>query len=102
MMSVSFVSCGSDDDDSSSSIIPSGTYIEENGDEVELFTMVVSGNHIKITITEYGKVWKTYEGTYKISGNTITITLADGTTESDYFSMSGNRVTIGEIHYIKQ
>ena len=38
----------------------------------------------------------------KISGNTITITMADGTTESDYFSMSGNRVTIGEIHYIKQ
>lgn len=102
MMSVSLMSCGSDDDDSSSSIIPSGTYIEENGHESELFTMVINGYHIKVTISEYGKVWKTFEGTYKISGNTITITMADGTTESDYFSMSGNRVTIGEIHYIKQ
>ena len=64
-----------------------------------------SADRDKILIYErakYGKVWKTFEGTYKISGNTITITMADGTTESDYFSMSGNRVTIGEIHYIKQ
>lgn len=102
IMSVSLMSCGSDDDDSSSTMIPSGTYIEENGHESELFTMVVSGYHLKVTITKYGKVWKTYEGTYKISGNTMTITMADGTTESGYFSMNGNRVTIGEIHYIKQ
>ena len=95
------MSCGSDEDDSSSVVIPSGTYIEENGKAVELFTMVINGYHIKITITEYGKVLKTYEGTYKISGNTITIVLSDGKTENTNFSMNGNRVTIGDIHYIR-
>lgn len=100
IMNAGLVSCNSDDDETST-VIPSGTYIEENGDPSELFTMVINGYNIKVTITQNGKVWKTYEGTYKIDGNTIYITTSGGT-ESGYFKMSGNRVTIGEIIYIKQ
>lgn len=102
MMSVGFVSCGSDDDSSDSNIIPSGTYIEENGKESELFTMVINGYNIKVTITRYGEVWKSFQGTYTISGNTIRIKTSDGNIEEGYFKMSGNRVTIGEITYIRQ
>lgn len=101
MLSLGFTSCSSDDDETYTSI-PSGTYIEENGDPIELFTMVISGYQIKITITQNGNVWKSFEGKYKIDGNTIYITNSSGETESNYFKMSGNRVTIGEITYIKQ
>ena len=102
MMMPLVASCGSDDDSSDSNIIPSGTYIEENGKESELFTMVINGYNIKVTITRYGEVWKSFQGTYTISGNTIKIKTSDGNIEEGYFKMSGNRVTIGEITYIRQ
>lgn len=93
--------CGSDDNDDGSSIfIPNGTYVEEYGVEMELFTMYINGNSIKIVITQYGQERKKYVGTYKISGNTIRITTSEGI-ESYSFKMSGNRVTIGDITYIK-
>ena len=96
------VACGSDsEDDYDATIIPSGTYVEENGREKELYTLVVEGSSLKITVTEYGKVTRVYSGTYRIKKDTIYITMSEGT-ESGYFSMSGNRVTIGEITYIRQ
>jgi hypothetical protein len=102
MLSISNISCSSDDNDKNNpTVIPSGTYVEENGDPSELFTMVVNGYNIKVTITQNGEVWQTFEGTYKINGNTINIVTSSGT-ESGYFYMSDNRVTIGEITYIKQ
>ncbi len=102
MMMPLVASCGSDCESSDSNIIPSGTYIEENGKESELFTMVINGYNIKVTITRYGEVWKYFQGTYTISGNTIKIKTSDGNIEEGYFKMSGNRVTIGEITYIRQ
>ena len=96
--------CGSDDssDEMDSVAIPSGTYVEENGTPEELYTMVVNGYNITITVTENGRVKDSWSGTYRISGNTITITMSNGTTDSAYFRMNGNKVTIGDITYIKK
>ena len=96
--------CGSYDssDGIDSVAIPSGTYVEENGTPEELFTMVVNGYNITITTTMHGSVMDSWSGTYRISGNTITITMSDGTTDKAYFRMNGNKVTIGDITYIKK
>lgn len=96
--------CGSDDDNgvSDAAMIPSGKYIEENGLPKELFSMVVDGHNITITVTVNGIVTDSWKGTYRISGNTITLSFSDGTSETVNFSMSGGKVTIGEITYIRQ
>ena len=99
-----FVACGSDDESgvSDSIMIPSGKYVEENGLAVELYSMVVDGHNITITVTNNGSVEQSWKGTYRISGNTIILTLSDGTTDSTNFSMNGEKVTIGDITYIRQ
>ncbi|MBR5655133.1 MAG: hypothetical protein IKW98_00395 [Prevotella sp.] len=101
IMSVSFMSCSSDDDDNAV-VIPSGTYIEENGDEGELFTLVVNGNNVRWTCTVYGKVESVVDYTYTINGNQITLVSSKYGKETLYFNQKGNRITIGEITYIKQ
>ena len=103
MLSMGVISCSKDNNEEETTMIPSGTYVEENGYPEELYTMVVNGNNIKITIYNYDKVEKIFECSYTISGNSITLYNKEThESESGYFSMNGNRVTIGEITYIKQ
>ena len=99
-MSISLVSCSSDNDDSPE-LIPSGTYIEENGHESELFSLVVNGNNVHWTCTSYGKVTSEEDFTYTIKDNQITTVSKHGT-ETYYYKRDGRRITIGEITYIKQ
>lgn len=99
MLSLSFSACSSDDD--VSEVIPAGTYIEENGNEAELFSFVASGNTIRWTCTVYGEVESVIETTYTINKNQITVVSKEGT-ETGYYKRDGKRVTIGEITYIKQ
>ena len=101
IMSINFLSCSSNDDDEITSVIPSGTYIEENGDERELFSLVVNGKNVRWTCTVYGKVVSIVDYTYTIEGNQITLVSKNGT-ETMYYKQDGNRITIGEITYIKQ
>lgn len=98
-LSVGFASCSSDDD---SATIPSGSYIEEDGHESELFSLVVNGNTIRWTCTVYGKVASVVDYTYTINGNQITLVSPKSGSETLYFKINGNKITIGEITYVKQ
>ncbi|MBQ9677465.1 MAG: hypothetical protein IJV44_04940 [Prevotella sp.] len=101
LVCLGFTSCSSDDDESSD-IIPSGTYIEENGDEAELFSLLVNGNNVRWTCTVYGKVESVIDYTYTIKGNIITMVSSKYGTETTSYKRNGNRIIIGEITYIKQ
>ena len=101
IMSIGYISCSSDDDNSSD-IIPSGTYIEENGNESELFSLIVNGNNIRWTCTVYGKVDSIIDFTNTIKDNQITLVSSKYGSETQFYNRKGNRITIGEITYIKQ
>ena len=96
---LNITSCSKDDD--GAEVIPAGSYIEENGRESELFSFVASGNTVRWTCTVYGKIDSVIDYTYSIKDGIITMTSKNGT-ETAYYSRNGNRVTIGEITYIKQ
>ena len=97
---LSLTSC-SKSDDNNEELIPAGTYIEENGHESELFSFVASGNTVRWTCTVYGKVDSVIDYTYTIKDGKITMVSKNGT-QTAYYNRNGNRVTIGEITYIKQ
>ena len=97
---LSLASC-SKSDDNNEELIPAGTYIEENGHESELFSFVASGNTVRWTCTVYGKVDSVIDYTYTIKDGKITMVSKNGT-QTAYYNRNGNRVTIGEITYIKQ
>ncbi|MBR6077424.1 MAG: hypothetical protein IKP63_03630 [Paludibacteraceae bacterium] len=90
--------CSNDDKDE---LIPEGTYIDEDMDPYELFTLNVKGNTIIWTCTSYGEIEELVEYTYEIKGNKITTTSKYGT-ETFKYSHNGNNIVIGEITYIKQ
>ena len=97
---LSLTSC-SKSDDNNEELIPAGTYIEENGHESELFSFVASANTVRWTCTVYGKVDSVIDYTYTIKDGKITMVSKNGT-QTAYYNRNGNRVTIGEITYIKQ
>ena len=99
LFSVATVSCSSDDE--SDTLIPEGTYVEENGHESELFTLTVKGNTIHWVCTVYGVVESEIDYVYVIKGNQITATY-NGIPETVFYKRDGKRITIGEITYIKQ
>ncbi|MBP3466800.1 MAG: hypothetical protein J6K01_04215 [Paludibacteraceae bacterium] len=90
--------CSNDDKDE---LIPEGTYIDEDMDPYELFTLNVKGNTMIWTCTSYGEIEEIVEYTYEIKGNKITCISEYGTETSNY-SRKGNKITLGEITYIKQ
>ena len=45
MLSMGNISCSKDNNEEETTMIPSGTYVEENGYPEELYTMVVNGNN---------------------------------------------------------
>lgn len=94
-------SSSSDDNEDVLEVIPPGYYVEENGDERELFSFVVNGNYVRWTCTVYGKVEEVIDYYYVIHGNKITLSSTEKNVTLDY-KRNGNRVTIGEITYIKQ
>ena len=100
LFSVASMSCSSDDDENDT-LIPAGTYVEENGHESELFTITVKGNTIHWVCTVFGVVESEIDYVYVIKGNQITATY-NGIPETVYYKRDGKRVTIGEITYIKQ
>ena len=99
LFSVATVSCSSDDE--TESLIPEGTYVEENGQESELFTLTVKGNTIHWVCTVYGVVESEIDYVYVIKGNQITA-ISYGETQTAFYKRDGKRITIGEITYIKQ
>lgn len=102
MLSFGMTSCSSDDSNDDDSLIPAGTYVEENGDESELFTLIVKGNNIRWICTCYGEVIHKEDYTYTIKGHEIIVRYDNYETETVYYNRSGKRITIGEITYIKQ
>lgn len=102
MLSFGMTSCSSDDSNDDDSLIPAGTYVEENGDERELFTLVIRGNNIHWICTSYGKVIHEEDYTYTIKGHEIIVRYDNYETETAYYNRNGKRITIGEITYIKQ
>lgn len=90
--------CSNDDKDE---LIPEGYYIEENGIEYELFSLEIKGNTMIWTCTSDGEIENRIKYTYKIEGNKITCISEYGTETSNY-SRKGNKITLGEITYIKQ
>jgi hypothetical protein len=100
LFSVATVSCSSNDDESET-LIPAGTYVEENAHESELFTLTVEGNTIHWVCTVYGVVESEIDYVYVIKGNQITATY-NGIPETVFYKRDGKRITIGEITYIKQ
>lgn len=102
MLSFGMTSCSSDDSSDDDSLIPAGTYVEENGDESELFSLIVKGNNIRWICTRYGEVIQQEDYTYSIKGNEITVVSQYNETATGYYKRNGKRITIGEITYIKQ
>lgn len=100
LFSIGNVACSRDEEDSDT-LIPEGTYVEENGRESELFTIIVKKNTIHWVCTVYGVVDSEIDYTYVIKGNQITATY-NGKSETVFYKRDGKRVTIGEITYIKQ
>ena len=108
MLSLTFVSCGDDDDDKGTdpktAIVGKWKWVHEveyedgqevanhdvtNGEAVEF----KSDNTFVWTATEDGGTY-TENGTWSISGNKITLTWAEGDSETASFSISGNTLTI--------
>ena len=99
-----FSGCSNNNDDepnSYSTTLPEGTYIEENGIESELFSIVVKGNNIQWTCTVYGVVDSTINYTYTLEGSVITI-YSDKGKETGYYNKTKQSITFGEITYIKK
>ena len=82
-----------------------GSYIEEDGDESELFTLVVNGENIFMIVTVYGQVVGAHEFTYNLDGDVITLhprandSLYDEM-ETAYFDKNSGRITWDGITYI--
>lgn len=87
------------------SALPTGSYIEEDGDESELFTLVVNGENIFMIVTVYGQVVGAHEFTYNLDGDVITLhprandSLYDEM-ETAYFDKNSGRITWDGITYI--
>lgn len=65
------------------------------------YCFVASGNTVRWTCTFYGKIDSVIDYTYTIKNGIITMVSKNGT-QTAYYNRNGNRVTIGEITYIKQ
>jgi hypothetical protein len=80
-------------------------YIGTEGGVSETGTWVLKFNSPNVTLTASAQGQTvTMSGTYSVSGNTVTLTLTDedGETDTGTGTISGNKLTIGEMTFTKK
>lgn len=94
-----FTSCKDDDDDNASSSIV-GTWVLNADYETVTVTFMANGRFTESWTESNGKVG-TDSGSYTYDGKTLTLIYDDGTAESGPVTVSGNKMTVDGLVFIR-